>query len=274
MRTPSFSKAVVLFGLLVPTTACFAWGRDGHKIVAEIAWCYLTPEARAAVGTLLQGQSMPDVANWADEILSRQDYRWSAPLHYADVPPGADAFAVARDCPKQGCVVSAIIRYDGLLRRRDAGADERIEALKFLIHFVADVHQPLHVGRAGDRGGNDIKVEFLGERLNLHRLWDYALIEHTKKPWQEYARALRDGITPGRLAQWRSTDPVQWANESYRLAVSHAYAIPENGRLGEAYFDRNIPIVNERLAMAAVRLATMLNSELSASASGRAGTGE
>ena len=137
---------------------------------------------------------------------------------------------------------------------------DKVEALKFLVHFVGDIHQPLHVSHAKDKGGNDIKVEFFHDRTNLHRLWDSGLIRRTKKPWTDYASELRQGITPEQLADWRKvTDPSDWATESYELALSHAYEIPKNGQLGEAYFDRSIPVVNRRLAMAGVRMATMLN---------------
>ncbi len=257
MRKRLFPACVVW--LCVPG-ACLGWGRDGHRITAQIAAGRLSPAARAAVEVLLDGAAMSDVANWADEIRDDPSYRWSAPLHYADLPAGEDRFILARDCPAKGCVVSAVIRFDEVLRRPDATAAEKNEALKFLIHFVADAHQPMHVARARDRGGNDVRVKFLGKPLNLHQVWDFALLEAAGKPWPEYTRDLEAGLTAERVARWTSTDPLVWANESYRLAVEHAYAIPDDGRLGRDYFERNIRIVNERLAMAGVRLAVMLNA--------------
>jgi len=201
------------------------WGRDGHRIIGTIATHYLTPEAKAAVTTFLGDQSLADVSTWADEIKSNRAYDWARPLHYANVQPGADGFNLKRDCPKEGCVVSAIIKYAKVLRSQDASPAERTEALKFLIHFVQDIHQPLHVSRARDKGGNDIKVEFFHDRTNLHRLWDSGLIRRTKKPWSAYAAELQQGITPEQLAKWKSTDPVEWATESYRLTLSHAYGV-------------------------------------------------
>ena len=121
-------------------------------------------------------------------------------------------------------MVSAIITYAKVLRSQDASPAERMEALKFLVHFVGDVHQPLHVSRARDRGGNDIKVEFFHDRTNLHRLWDSGLIRRTNKAWATCAAELQQAITPKQLAAWKSTDPVEWATESYKLALSHAYA--------------------------------------------------
>ncbi|MFQ5491905.1 MAG: S1/P1 nuclease, partial [Phycisphaerae bacterium] len=185
-------------------------------------------------------------------------YRWANPLHYANVKPGEDEFDLQRDCPQKGCVVSAIIKYAKVLRSKNASHADKSEALKFLVHFVGDIHQPLHVSHARDKGGNDIKVEFFHNRTNLYRLWDSGLIRQTKKGWTEYATELQQAITPAQLAKWKSTDPVKWATESYKLALSHAYAIPKDGQVGQPYFERCIPIVEERLAMAGIRMATLL----------------
>lgn len=133
-------------------------------------------------------------------------------------------------------------------------------ALKFLVHFVGDIHQPMHAGRAVDRGGNDVKVDFFYDRTNLHVVWDELLIRRARSPWREYAAELHRRITPQKAAQWRrNMDVGEWAMESARLAASHAYPVPRDGQLGEAYFDRNRPVVEERLSMAGVRLAAVLN---------------
>lgn len=258
MQPPITRRVLVI--LLFAASPCFGWGREGHKIASTIATHHLTPEAKAAVAQLLDGQSLTDVSTWMDEIRSDPSYRWASPLHYANVKPGADGFDLKRDCPSKGCVVSAIIKYAGVLRSKDASTAEKTEALKLIVHLVQDVHQPLHVSHARDRGGNDIKVEFFHDRTNLHRVWDSGLIRRTKKPWSAYAAELQRAITPEQVAKWKSTDPVEWATESYRLALSHAYAIPEDGQLGQAYFDRCIPVVNQRLSMAGIRLSTLLNA--------------
>jgi len=259
MNTRRIHRTALLVILFV-ASPCFGWGRDGHKIASAIATQHLTPEAKTAVTRLLGDQSIADVSTWADEIRSDPAYRWASPLHYSNVKPGEDAFDLKRDCPPEGCVVSAIIKYADVLRDKDADSAKKTEALKFLIHFVQDVHQPLHVSHASDRGGNDIAVEFFHNRTNLHRLWDWGLLSRTKKEWSVYAVELQQNITAEQLAKWQSIDPVEWATESYRLALSHAYSIPKDGKLGQAYFDRCVPVVNQRLAMAGVRLATLLNA--------------
>ncbi len=260
MVHPSRARAISALVCILAASPCFGWGRDGHKIAGTIAEQHLTPEAKAAVARLLGKKSLADVSTWADEIRSNSAYRWANPLHYSNVKPGAPGFDLKRDCPPQGCVVSAIIKYAGVLRSKDTSAAKKAEALKFLVHFVQDVHQPLHVSRARDKGGNDIKVAFFKNRTNLHRVWDSGLIRRMKKPWSTCAAELQQAITPKQLAEWKNTDPVVWATESYKLALSHAYAIPKNGQLGQPYVDRCIPVVKRRLSMAGIRLATLLNA--------------
>ena len=207
---------------------------------------------------LLGNESLADVSTWPDEI--RRERKHTAPWHYANPAPGSDGFNLERDCPKEGCVVSAIIKYSHVLRDKKASRQEKIEALKFVVHFVGDVHQPLHLGRARDKGGNDIKVTFFENNTNLHSLWDSGMIRRTKKGWTEYATELAANITlQERILYGTLLDPALWATESYLLARSHAYDVPKDGQLGQDYFDKNIPVVNERLSVAGVRLAALLN---------------
>ncbi len=242
---------------------CLAWGGDGHRITAEIASRRLSPQAAAAVGQLLAPQNLPDVSTWADEVRRRSEYSWSAPLHYVNLMPGTDHYDGQRDCPEGKCVVGAIQDEMRTLRDPSTPREKKAEALRFLVHFVGDVHQPLHVSHAHDKGGNDIAVEFFHNRANLHQVWDSLILRRTQKSWQEYAQQLSDRINPDQQAEWaRDIDPARWATESYRLAVSHAYAIPKDGRLDQAYYERNLPVVEQRLSMAGVRLAAVLNSVL------------
>ncbi len=255
-------RACCLLAGLAFVYPCYGWGRDGHMIIAYIAAKNLTPEARTEVDDLLGDQSLVQVSNWADEIKSDKSYRWASALHYANVKEGSDSFDLDRDCPEHGCVVSAVIKYESILRDKGAGREQRIEALKFLVHFVGDIHQPMHVSRKRDRGGNDIKVTFFHDRTNLHRVWDTALIRRQKKKWQPYAVELMESISSADRQQWASFNPSQWATESYKLAISHAYPIPKSGELGEEYLQRNTPVFEEQLQKAGIRLALLLNGAL------------
>ena len=250
------TSSVALIAILIPSV-CFAWGRDGHRITGFIAAKYLTPRARAAIRDLLGDESLADVSTWPDEI--RRQRKHTAPWHYANPAPDSDGFNLDRDCPDEGCVVSAIIKYSHVLRDKTASREDRIEALKFVVHFVGDVHQPLHLGNARDRGGNDIKVTFFENNTNLHSLWDSGMIRRTKKGWTEYATELAAKITPQERVLYGTLDPVVWATESQTLAHSNAYDVPKDGQLGQDYLDKNMPVVERRLSMAGVRLAALLN---------------
>lgn len=250
--------------VLAVSARAFAWGSDGHQIVAAIAEQRLSDEARAAVTELLDGQTMSEVSSWADRVRRQEEYRWTGPMHYANLAPGATKFDLARDCAPAddgapGCVVSAIERYRGVLEDDAATHEAKAEALRFLIHFVGDVHQPLHVSFERDRGGNSVKVVFLGQESNLHRVWDEQLIESRALPWAVYAEALSGKITVDQQLAWAEMDPAVWATESYQLAVSNAYAVPAGGVLDEAYVSRNIGVVETRLSQGGVRLALVLN---------------
>lgn len=255
---------------LCSAPAARGWGEEGHRITGVIAERYLSSEAKAEIAKLVPGRSLADISTWADEIRSNHKYDWAKPLHYSNVAPGMKEFDLQRDCPAQGCVVSAIRKYTRILADQSAPQSERAEALKFLVHFVGDVHQPLHVSHAADRGGNDIKVTFLDHQTNLHRVWDTDLIRYAKLPWQAYADKLASEITVRDVERWSlTTKAAAWATESYRLAVDYAYQVPASGVLDSAYANRCVPIVEQQLKMAGVRMANLLNATLGHGADGQ-----
>lgn len=252
----------VLFGFLLSSPVTLAWGEDGHYIVADLAWRELTPQARTAVEALLKDdpdKTIVEASTWADRLRKDHRYDWAKPLHYVNLPPDAQGYDAGRDCKDGKCVVGAIDRFIAVLRDPNASVEKRREALKLVTHFVGDVHQPLHVSQARDRGGNDIKVEFFGNNTNLHSVWDGQTLRHTKKAWREYAEELCRGITDEQRKKWAASTPAEWANESWKLALSNAYDVPKDGQLRQAYYDKNLPVVEERLKMAGVRLAAVLN---------------
>jgi hypothetical protein len=244
---------------------CAGWGPDGHRIIAEIAERYLQPGTRAAIRELLGDESLADASNWADRVRDNPAYDWSKPMHHINVPRPANKVDLSRDCNNDGCVIAAITRYAGVLRDRKAPRDQRIEALKFLVHFVGDVHQPLHVSYADDRGGNQIKVTWFGDsNWNLHAVWDSALIQRDMSNDREVMVArLIDGITNKELREWRSSmNPIVWANESLTITRQLYRDLPADKQLDEAYYDASIATVEARLSAAGVRLAMVLNDIL------------
>lgn len=251
-------NTLITFVVAVLPSFAFAWGADGHRITGQIAEQYLTPEAAAAVADLLGDQTLADSTVWADSI--KRDRPETRPWHYMNAPEGVEAVTLDH-CPKRGCMLSKTIDFTAVLRDPDATRDEKIEALRFVTHFVGDIHTPLHMGLQSDKGGNDIRVEFQGSFVNLHSLWDSTILRSTRVKWPEYAERLTTEITEDDLETWSTLDPAAWATESYHLAHGAAYPIPESMRIEDDpdYRERALAIINQRLQQGGVRLAAILN---------------
>ncbi len=266
---------LALFALL--PAQLFSWSAKGHAIVADLAYSRLNPTAKENIRLLLGNDSLASIAAWADEIRKDRDetFGW----HFVDIPKDADGFAQPRDCFRpqdkdkhpsaqndhHNCVVDRIEMFRQVLADENASRDDRVAALKFLVHFVGDVHQPLH-GIDEARGGNDIKVSVFGSdqcgnySCNLHGVWDYSLIEHTGYSEDEYVSHLKNVVRKQQLEQKAGGSPEDWANESFHDARK---IIAEHGAsVDDAYYQANIGLVDERLALAGLRLAALLNDTL------------
>lgn len=273
MRSSRTTASVLTLGVLVtailgsaalPRRAA-AWGWDGHRIVGYLAERNLTPRARAEVERLLGSEhdSLAEASVWADQVRPDPAYGWSGPHHYINAPDDATTFDMARDCPAdRGCVVKAIEEHTATLRAGFASGARETEALLFLAHFVGDVHQPLHAAYGSDRGGNSVDVTFFGEPTNLHRVWDYMILDRDRKVflwkrgWKRVARRLAASPRP---AATDELDPLVWAGESFELARRRVYDLPADNVLGAAYAERGLPVIEERLLQAGLRLAALLN---------------
>ncbi len=174
LRRLSTAVPPVLF-LVLPAAAA-AWGPTGHRVVGQIAEDHLSAAARRGVEALIGPESLAEAATWADEIRSDPTWDKAAPWHYISIDDGETLETTRRS--SDGDVLWAIHHFSDVLRSADASHEEKGEALKFLVHFVGDVHQPLHVGRRADQGGNSVQVSWFGETTNLHRVWDSEMIDH------------------------------------------------------------------------------------------------
>jgi hypothetical protein len=239
-----------------------AWGPDGHRIIGEIAWRELTPASRRALRDLLPAgryATLAEASVWADTEARRiPGDRWLEPYHFVDTDPTARHVDAPDDCT---CVLAGIARFGRELRAPDPYR-ERVVALRLLAHFVGDVHQPLHVTGMDGHGGTRIHVVFLGRRQTLHQVWDSGLIERQlgrRRP-QSWARELSRSISDAERSRWTADlDPRAWADESLALARRHTFRIRDGARLGDDYYEREIPVVAERLQRAGVRLGALLN---------------
>lgn len=236
------------------------WFAMGHRIVAQIAEQRLTPHVSAAVREILAGQSMADASEWADLI--RGSRRDTGPLHYVNIPLAATHYDSVTQCPAGQCIIAAIGRERLELADSSTPIVARAEALRFLIHFIGDLHQPLHVSNNGDKGGNEREVSFFDRVSNLHKVWDGQLIEQTRLSEAAYLQRLKSRMASIDLAPFERGTVVEWAMEGHSIAGDHAYQLPPRGQLDEAYETANLPLVELALIKAGVRLARVLNEAL------------
>ena len=198
--------------LAIPHGA-FAWGREGHEIIVIVAEHYLRPETAARMRELLAPESPEEALGWADEY--RHDHRETGPWHYIDIPLADSKIDLARECPNGDCVIAKTEQFLAVLKDPNAGKDAKAQALKFVIHFVGDLHQPLHDEDNDDKGGNTRQVIFEGHADNLHWVWDTGLLQHINRNPATLAAELENRITPQDQAAWQKGSIEDWAMEGH-----------------------------------------------------------
>jgi hypothetical protein len=284
---PKFPACIVLSltvwvaVLAASTQPASAWSGDAHQLVANLAYERLTPAARSEVDRLVATQSanvqgcvIEDFARastWPDCVRRRSGYTHTAPYHYINIPICGRA-SVEGHCPDGECVTEAIRRYERTLANRSASDRERLEALAFLSHFIADLHQPLHVANNGDRGGNGIRVTLpSGANADLHEAWD----DHfARNAMRGQGREGIRSLVRQNARRWSGGDVDAWALEGHEIARRSVYwPLPARAMCGrspqgpltitDGYVQQSAPIIREQLARASVRLSTALNNSLS-----------
>lgn len=244
-----------------------AWGRLGHRLVAALAWDELSPNARAAVAELLNGEAdptLPGVAVWADDLrandpdLGRRSAKW----HYVNIAEHDCAYVAARACPGGDCVVEAIRTQTAILADRSRPRAERAQALKFVVHFVGDVHQPLHAGFAHDKGGNDFQVNLDGRGSNLHSLWDSGLLNSGGLDEAGYLQRLRKmPLAVARAKRPLPPDAAHWAEASCKV-VREPGLYPASAKISPAYLQHWRPLAEAQVRRGGSQLAVVLNAAL------------
>ena len=253
---------IIATAVLFPIV-CSGWGRDGHQIIAAIAEDHLNETTKVMVQSLIGNNHLYSIATWADDI--RQERRDTGPWHYVNIPLGGK-YDANRDCaPPRSCVVAKIGEFAKVLMDKSAPREERVDALKFLVHFVGDVHQPMHAAKEG-AGGNGVHVSFLSNNqcgpyeCNLHGVWDTSMIMHAGMGRADYVQYLEHLITTETLDAQAGGTPDQWANESVRLAK--AAWVQDGTNLDERYYQQQIAVVDKQMAIAGLRLAKLLNDTI------------
>lgn len=247
------------------TTDAVAWGPDGHRIVAEVAQRRMSERARTEALRLLalDGEtSLADISNWADAIRDQPSHAALAgltrPMHYMRFADASCRFEPATTCVDGACIIGGIERYTAVLADRSRSDVDRAEALRFVVHFIGDIHQPLHAGYRRDRGGFSHAVK-IGEReTSMHGVWDYDIVGSRGLDWRDYAtelvaRAAGQGAVAG--------TPAEWAQESCRV-TRDGDIYPPTERIDPDYVTRMRPIVERRMLEAAQRLTRVLDAAL------------
>ena len=259
---PALVSLSMCYLLICPSA--FGWWAEGHRIIAAIAERRLNPKAKAAVAAILpEGQTLESVSAWADEV--RRDRKETATWHYIDIPTGATRGDWSKYCPEEGCVASAIPKMVNVLHDPAATRVQRDEALRFLIHFVGDLHQPLHAGERGDHGGNTVKLTFEGNPLNLHSAWDGKLMEAWFKLDPNAEKSLREGAPENEQTALAEGSLDDWVWQSQEASRDAAYAPLDRCQcsiLDEAYLKQAIPVLRTQLLRAGERLGRVLNETL------------
>lgn len=255
--------AFVLLCACIP--AAFAWGELGHRLVGALATAELTPQARAEVERLLAGETEPTlagVASWPDHLRDSDPARFKATSrwHYANLADNGCDYQPARDCPDGNCVIAAIQAQTRILADRSRPRAERIDALKFVVHFVGDIHQPLHGGYASDRGGNRYQVQYQGRGDNLHWLWDSLMLDDLGQAAYQRKLAALPLVIP-QPAALLPPDAAGWARESCAIVRQPGF-YPGGHKIGADYVAAWRPVAEERLREAGSRLAMLLNAAL------------
>jgi hypothetical protein len=258
-------KKIFLIVLLFAPIYSFCWGVTGHRVVAEIAQRHLSGKAKKELKKLIGRESLAQWANWPDFIKSDTTHTWdmASKWHYVNLPGNLskeDFMNKLQSLPGEN-LYTQIKAMAAQLKDRSLPADKRQIALRFLIHFAGDLHQPLHVGREEDQGGNKISVSWFDKQTNLHSVWDNSLVDFLQYSYSEYARFL-DIASEEEVNAWQQSSLEEWFFESYTLANKVYATVPADGKLGYKYnyiFQKDLDI---QLLKGGVRLAELINRAL------------
>lgn len=247
---------IILFSLSLSFNA-LAWGQTGHRVTGAIAEHYLTPSAQAAIDDILPDEDLAEAATYPDEMRSSPKPFWqntAGPFHYVTIPVGKRYADVA--APLEGDAITALKRFRQDLKDPLSSLATKQLALRFIVHIIGDLHQPLHAGNGIDKGGNEVKVKFFWQDSNLHRVWDSGMIDQRQLSYTEWTKRLKRKINQQDISQWTSIDPHLWISESSAIRER---IYPQSQELSWDYLFSNLPIATRRLQMGGVRIAAYLN---------------
>ena len=275
----------ILLPILLSLFSNFDWGANGHRVVAQICEWHMSDNAKTKVKGILGQEYLAEVANWPDYIKSEKGWKFADSWHYTTVHPdqtvqdmkteyGTDS--KINDATEAIDLMIAILNGDATAttlledlmtknKARPLQNSTKATALAFLVHLIGDIHQPLHVGKNKDQGGNKISVMYFRERKNLHGIWDSDIIEHERLSYTEFSTFINK-LSAEEVRKYQKSTPEQWASESIEIREDiyntlYDYTDRETGlpSLSWNYQHDNLPVIEKRLVLAGVRLAGILN---------------
>lgn len=246
----------LLFCFMVQPLSAFDWGQNGHRATAAIATQYLSKKAKKNIERLLGDETLVTVSTFADEIKSYDEYRKYGTWHYVNIAPGETY--ESHDKNPGGDLYMAIKNCEEILSSETSSKEEKIFSLKLLVHFIGDLHQPLHVGRASDKGGNDFQVQWYGNGTNLHSVWDTKMIESYNMSYSELSKNFGK-VSKAEYQNISAGELIDWVEESRALAIQVYDSAEVGENLGYRYMADQFGLVQEQLQKGGVRLAAMLN---------------
>ncbi|MCO4794012.1 MAG: S1/P1 nuclease [Bacteriovoracaceae bacterium] len=277
-------KSVLMTVILLMPFYSYAWGPTGHRVVGQVAEKYLKKSVKRKIKKILEGEDLSRVSNWPDKIKSDPDnYKYTYSWHYTSWPNGHDHYDPHT---ASGSMLAATQKQIDILRKKTSTNSEKAFAIKFIVHLMGDLHQPLHVGNGLDRGGNTCRVIFHKEEVSLHKLWDERLIQYTKLSYTELSHYV-DNSSKKQIEEYRKGNLLSWMTESRNLRESvypdevtlsdkspnkNKNELPnycnrdldlptdQLPRLSYKYSYKFMPIVEKRLFQAGIRLAKVLNN--------------
>jgi hypothetical protein len=239
--------------LIISTSLVFGWGKTGHRVIGKIAEENLSSEAKDKISELLGHTDLARVSNWADEIKSDPKWDHTHDWHYCTILDGKEY----EGPDAGGRAVQKVTEFSNLLPKGVLSKNDEKNILRFIIHIVGDLHQPLHVGNGTDRGGNDVDVTWFRDSTNLHSVWDSKIINHMQYSYTEYAQQIQVGITEEQKAEMLNPDIMAFVYSS-RYAHGQVYSI-DNGNLSWEYVYKNRELLEKRLLQGGYHLAAILN---------------
>jgi hypothetical protein len=257
------SRSFLLLSVLLVSHCAFCWGLTGHRVIGEIAEQHLSKKTKKEIRKLIGKETLAWWANWPDFIRSDSTWSHASRWHYVNMPGHKSREEFLTELKKLPApnLYTQIQEMETQLKNKTLSLDQRKNALSFLVHFIGDLHQPLHVGRPEDLGGNRVVVYWFGEKTNLHSVWDSDFIDSQQYSYTEYAKLL-DITSPEQVKAWQATSLEDCFYEAYVLADSIYDSTPNESKLSYNYNFKYQQILNQQLLKGGIRLAGILNETL------------